>query len=1227
MSIMQRGRRGSVRNKVFAAGLALATIIGTMGAGMTASAAELGDGGPVSKDPPAGTKPIEMQYTVEGLHIGEDGDTEVVHTGDTVTYKVQLISENLTEASVKVAVPEGTHPVDEEQQLEYTLDDFSDGVLKFDYPVVVEWPADDAVSPEIGAFKVRFSAKAADGAVFDGELPGVDKQVGYPVVVTGENPDKESKVPTFEGIVDAGFSTKEVEPGGKVTYKMVVKNGTDFDGSGSVEFRLPEGFEFAADKQWTVDERPGHIEMTEDKRGAVYTLTELKAGADDILFDVYAVAPADLEADTELAAQVLFSYESSDGSVSDEQQHDLGIIVKGVPEEPVGPITAKVAFDLAEGQSAAVKPGEKVNLVMKAVFESDEADVKAAKDVVFNVNAPEGVYIADFIANGAKGKVSRQTATMTFGTVPLGKEISANLQVIADAETINQMVAVGAFVTYADNQRTKDSHVYLNVGDGIDRPEDVPVLTLKWTDTKDVEARTYRAGAKLPVTFTVVNNDTDIAIEDGVVKFVLPEGFTVESGLWDKDYETDENGVRTYSCMLAEIKPQTSRDVNVVFVADADSEVNEAVFAGTFECRNMPESVDGALGSENYLTAIQEIPDADSLAVVMSQDGTINEIKVSAGQKVAYEVTVYNNGNADVEDVVVKSYVPDGLRCGKSSVTKGVEYHDGVVTWTVGRLKAGEHVSMKYGVTVPAKDAADSYTAYSEAMATDVDASESNHVTMRVGAGDVAYEIYQRRMSGDRTQDEMDVDPGETFYYVMRVTNRGTAPVSDIMAKLNIPASFRCEANNMPENVRLEGKVATWYVYDLREGESREVEIQVTAPDKVYNNSGSNTGSSNKALSTDTVKVTGTLSWKDTAGKSHRVSANTLTTMVKRNNVPKTTNTNANANGNGNGGSSANKNTAQTKAPRVNNTGLKVLVASKTVAANPHMIAYQDKETIVVTASYTKLAANTHYTGTVGLVNENGGVIKDVNGKDCTARLDFTSSASGAGEIAGQPVEFVINGKDYVGKNIYGAMDVTPDGGKKIAYRANEIEEGTMHGGKVMGIAMDNPTVSTTNTGNGIASIKYENLVPGMGYQAVVALVDRETGKVMKRADGKAVSGSKSFKADKEEGSVDVEIQYGMDDVKNVANKALYVTLYDNDGKIVLAADQDINRSVGSGSGSGSGSDGKGAMYATPKTGLEEEGADTTIMMVAGILALVAIAGACGFVYYRKRGLGHKDED
>ena len=99
-----------------------------------------------------------MQYTVEGLHIGDDGDAEVVHTGDTVTYKVQLTSDNLVEASVKVAVPEGTRPLEEEQPAEYTLDDFSDGVLKFDYPVVVEWPVEDAVNPEIGAFKVQFSA-------------------------------------------------------------------------------------------------------------------------------------------------------------------------------------------------------------------------------------------------------------------------------------------------------------------------------------------------------------------------------------------------------------------------------------------------------------------------------------------------------------------------------------------------------------------------------------------------------------------------------------------------------------------------------------------------------------------------------------------------------------------------------------------------------------------------------------------------------------------------------------------------------------------------------------------------------------------------------------------------------------------------------------------------------------------------------------------------------------
>lgn len=1222
MNIMRRGRRGSVR-KIFAAGLALATMVGTLGAGMNVQAAE-NTGGMVSSNPPGQVGPIEMQYTVDGLHIGDDGTSKVVHTGETVTYKVQLrdaTGDGLESATIEVITPEGTHVLDEDQKQRYTLDDFDSGVLSFTYPVVVDWPEEDAENPEIGAFRLMFNGMTAGGPVFAGELPSSAKQEGYAVKVVGEKPEVQLPVPSFKGTVDTGFSTKEVEPGGKVTYKMTIKGGTDFDGSGKIEFELPEGFKFDAANPWDVTGRPGHIEFTEDKHGFVYTLTELKS--DDVSFEVYAVAPADLKEDTELAAQVTFSYESKDGARADEQEHGIAIMVRGVPEEPVGPIVAKVAFDLAEGQSSSVKPGEKVNLVMKAVFESDEADVKSAKNVVFTVNAPEGIIISDFIANGAKASVSNQKATMTFGSVPLGKEITANLQVIADMEAVNQMLAIGAFVSYADNMKTKDAYVYINVGDGIDRPEAVPVVTLQWTDTRDTDVRTYRAGDKLPVTITVVNNDTGVSLNDGIVKFVLPAGFSVQSGLWDKDYETDENGTRTYSCRLAEIKPQTSKDVNVVFIASEGSEVNEAVFAATFECGNMPEVVDDVVNSENYLTAIQEVPDADSLAVVMSQDNTINEICVSAGQRVAYEVTVYNNGKADLDNVVVKSYVPDGLKYGKSSLSTVTQY-DGVVTWNVGRLKAGEHVSMKYGVTLPNSGAADSYTAYSEATADGVDESESNHVTMRVGEGNIVYEIFQKRNSGDKTQDEMEVDPGETFYYVMRVSNKGTAPVSDIVAKLAIPGTFTCDGNNMPENVKLESKTAVWYVYDLREGETREVSIQVTAPNKIYNNSGSNTGNSNKALSTDTVKVTGTLSWKDTAGKSHKVSANTLTTIVKRNNEAKNSDSETLNKLNSDYGSD--KKQQQTKAPRVNNTGLKVITVSKTVTTNPHMIAYQDKETIVVTASYTKIAANTHYTGTVGLVDENGGVIKDVNGKDCTAALNFTSNASGNGAIEGQPVEFVIDGKAYVGKNIYGAMDVTPDGGTKIAYRANEIEEGTMHGGKVMGIAMDNPTVSTTNTGNGIATVKYENVVAGEAYQVIVALVDRETGKVMKRADGKAVSGTQTFKAEKSEGSVDVEIQYGMDDVKNVANKALYVTLYDRDGKIVLAADQDINRSVGSGSGSGS-SGGKGSVYATPKTGLEDEGANKAAMAVVGVLALAAIGGAAAFMAYRRKGMGHKDKD
>jgi hypothetical protein len=212
-------------------------------------------------------------------------------------------------------------------------------------------------------------------------------------------------------------------------------------------------------------------------------------------------------------------------------------------------------------------------------------------------------------------------------------------------------------------------------------------------------------------------------------------------------------------------------------------------------------------------------------------------------------------------------------------------------------------------------------------------------------------------------------------------------------------------------------------------------------------------------------------------------------------------------------------------------------------------------------------------------------------------------------------------------------MDVTPDGGTKLAYRANDIEEGTMHSGKVMGIAMDDPVVTTTSTANGTASIKYQNLVTGQAYQAVVALVDRSTGKVMARSDGKAISGTQSFQPTESDGSVDVEIQYGSDDAASTSNKALYVTLYDRDGKIVLAVDQDINKSVTS-SSSGSGttttssskkttSVSQNSIYATPKTGIESEDNHGFVLMIIGIFCAVAACGGAGFLYYRKKNMGH----
>ena len=83
---------------------------------------------------------------------------------------------------------------------------------------------------------------------------------------------------------------------------------------------------------------------------------------------------------------------------------------------------------------------------------------------------------------------------------------------------------------------------------------------------------------------------------------------------------------------------------------------------------------------------------------------TVKQQSVKAGDVVSYTITVTNNGEGDAYGITVSDKLPEGLSYVEASATQGGTVKDGIVTWKLDTLAAGQSAKLTFKVTVPKVD-------------------------------------------------------------------------------------------------------------------------------------------------------------------------------------------------------------------------------------------------------------------------------------------------------------------------------------------------------------------------------------------------------------------------------------------------------------------------------------------------------------------------------------------
>ena len=231
-----------------------------------------------------------------------------------------------------------------------------------------------------------------------------------------------------------------------------------------------------------------------------------------------------------------------------------------------------------------------------------------------------------------------------------------------------------------------------------------------------------------------------------------------------------------------------------------------------------------------------------------------------------------------------------------------------------------------------------------------------------------------------------------------------------------------------------------------------------------------------------------------------------------------------------------------------------IFTSVKDKDTDSHMSLAGSDVTLTDTVAYRNLVPGKTYTISGTLMDQRTGKAVTVNGKSVTSSADFTPDTAD-GETT---VDFHFNTK--------GLDDTTVVVFEKMFYGKAEIaaHEDINDKGQTIYI----PSVKTTAIDDKTATkltlaekdihitdtVAYRNLVPGEKYTVTGTAIDKTTGEPLKDDAGKDVTAKASFKAEKANGTVDVEFVF---DGSSLAGKTvvMYENIYYNNKLVGVHAD------------------------------------------------------------------------
>ena len=231
-----------------------------------------------------------------------------------------------------------------------------------------------------------------------------------------------------------------------------------------------------------------------------------------------------------------------------------------------------------------------------------------------------------------------------------------------------------------------------------------------------------------------------------------------------------------------------------------------------------------------------------------------------------------------------------------------------------------------------------------------------------------------------------------------------------------------------------------------------------------------------------------------------------------------------------------------------------IFTSVKDKDTDSHMSLAGSDVTLTDTVAYRNLVPGKTYTISGTLMDQRTGKAVTVNGKSVTSSADFTPDTAD-GETT---VDFHFNTKGLDDTTVV-VFEKVLYGKAEIAAHENINDKGqTIYIPSVKTTAIDEKTATKLTLAEKdihiVDKVAYRNLVPGEKYTVTGTAIDKTTGETLKDDAGKDVTAKASFKAEKANGTVDVEFVF---DGSSLAGKTvvMYENIYYNNKLVGVHAD------------------------------------------------------------------------